>query len=81
VTVLGQIIDGDALLGVIVASVVAGGGLTIAFSTLIVCATRAAELRRRGNAVWATALTVIAVAAVLVCLGLVVFGLRVMVED
>ncbi len=80
-TVLAQIIDGEALLGVVAASVVAGGGGTIAFSTLIVCATRAAELRRTGHPVWATALTVIAVGAVLVCVGLVVFGLRVMVED
>jgi hypothetical protein len=77
---IAQIVDGEALLSVVVASLVAGGGLTIAFSALVVCATRAAELRRSGHAVWAAALTVGATCAVLVCLGLVVFGLRVMIE-
>jgi hypothetical protein len=77
---LAQIVDVDALLGVVAASVAAGGGLTIAFSVTIVCATRAAELRRAGSHVFATVLTVLAVAAVLLCIGLVALGLRIMVE-
>ena len=75
-----QLIDGKALLSVVIASVVAGGGLTIAFSVMIVCVTRAAEQRRAGNPVWATALTVVAVLALLLCAGLVFFGLRLMIE-
>jgi hypothetical protein len=63
------------LLGVVVSSLAAGIGVTVAFSTVIYCADRAAELRRdrRTGAAWAmTAAGVVALAA---CLALVVYGL------
>jgi hypothetical protein len=77
---LAQIVDVDALLSVVAASLAAGAGLTIAFSVTVVCATRAAELRRAGSRVWATVLSALAVAAVLLCVALVALGLRIMVE-
>jgi hypothetical protein len=81
VTLLAQLIDGEALLRVVIASLVAGGGLTIAFSTLVVFATRAAEMRRAGHRVWAAGLTAVSLVAVVVCVGLVAFGLHIMVSD
>ncbi len=77
---LAQIVDVEGLLGVVVASLAAGGGLTIAFSITIVCATRAAELRRAGSPIAAAVLTVLAVAALLLCFALVALGLRIMIE-
>jgi hypothetical protein len=46
---------------------------------VIVCATRAAELRRAGSHVKASALGVAAFVAMLACGGLIAFGLHVMV--
>jgi hypothetical protein len=63
------------LLNVVVASVAAGLGVTVAFSTVIYCADRASQLRRgqRAGAAWAmTAAGLVALAA---CLALVVYGL------
>lgn len=73
-----EIIDVEALGGVVVASLVAGGGLTVAFALVIVCSTRAAELRRAGSPIAAGALGAIAVLAVAGCLALVAFGIQVM---
>ena len=47
---------------------------------VIVCAPRAIELRHAGRPVWAVALGLAAVLAVLACAALIAFGLRVMVD-
>ena len=63
------------LVNVVSSALVAGIGVTVAFSTVIYCADRAGELHRarRNGAAWAmTAGGVVALAA---CLGLVVYGL------
>ena len=68
------------LLGVILSAGAAGIGVTAAFSAVIYCADRADELRRerRSGAAWAMSLAgVLALAA---CLGLVVYGLILVVS-
>jgi hypothetical protein len=63
------------LANVVISALVAGIGVTVAFSTVIFCADRASELRRdeRGGA--AAALTVAGLVALAACIGLVVYGL------
>jgi hypothetical protein len=63
------------LANVVVSALVAGIGVTVAFSTVIYCADRASELRRdqRGGA--AAALTVAGLVALAACVALVVYGL------
>jgi hypothetical protein len=75
-----EIIDVSALGSVIVASLVAGAGLTTAFSVVIVCATRAAEARRSGSVAVSVAFGLLAAIAVLACAALIVFGISVMVS-
>lgn len=80
ITPVAEIIDGEALLSVVVAALVAGVGLTLMFSIALASASRAAELRRGGRRVGAAALGAVAVAGVLACLALVGFGLQVMIS-
>ena len=63
------------LANVVISALVAGIGVTVAFSTVIYCADRASELRRdqRGGA--AAALTAAGVVALAACVALVVYGL------
>jgi hypothetical protein len=63
------------LANVVISALVAGIGVTVAFSTVIYCADRASELRRdqRGGA--AAALTVAGLVALAACVALVVYGL------
>jgi hypothetical protein len=75
-----EIVDVGALLSVVVASFVAGAGLTAAFSVVILCSTRAAERRRAGSRVAAVGLGTVAVVAGLACVALVAFGIQVMVS-
>jgi len=63
------------LLRVVISSVAAGIGVTVAFSTVIYCADRAAELRRDHRGGPAAALTVVGLVALAACIGLVVYGL------
>jgi hypothetical protein len=72
---LAQIVDTDALLSVVVASLAGGAGLTGGFSIAILAATRAAELRRRGDAVRATMLVAVALLAGAACVALIAFGI------
>jgi hypothetical protein len=72
------IVDTEALLSVVVASLVAGIGLTSLFSIVIFTATRSAELRRAGNWVAATVLTALAGIGLLGCAALVGFGIQIM---
>jgi hypothetical protein len=80
VPVYAEIIDVSALGSVILASLIAGAGLTLAFSVVIVCTTRAAEARRAGSTVTSVAFGFGATLALLACVALVVFGLNVMVS-
>ena len=76
---LAQVVEVDALLSVVVASLVAGLGLVLAFSLSLACATRASELRRDGRRAGAVMLASIAAVALLGCLALVAVGLHVMI--
>lgn len=71
----GTIISGSTVLEIVVASVVAGLGVTIAFSLLIYCADRATTFRREHQ--WgAAAMFQAGVAVALVTVvGLIVYGL------
>ena len=75
---MAAIIDTDALLSVIVASLVAGVGVTMTFSLVILAATRSAELRRDGGRAGAAALAALSMLGVLVCVAAVVFGIQIM---
>jgi hypothetical protein len=68
-------LSAGTLLKVVISSVAAGLGVTVAFSTVIYCADRASELRRdhRGGA--AAALSVAGLVALAACVGLIVYGL------
>jgi hypothetical protein len=75
---LGQIIDFNALGSVVVASLVAGVGLSAVFSLVVASATRAADLRRAGNLLGSTVLGLVAAIGVVGCLALVAFGIHLM---
>jgi predicted transporter len=65
---LATVVDGDALLQAVAASVIAGVGITILFSLGVYGATQWAEARRDGRSVAASAagtLSVVALAAAL----------------
>jgi hypothetical protein len=63
------------LLSVVVSSLAAGIGVTLAISTVIYCADRASELHRDHREGAAAAMTVAGLAALGACLALVVYGL------
>ena len=63
------------LLKVVISSVAAGIGVTVAFSTVIYCADRASELRRDHRGGPAAALTVAGLVALGACIALIVYGL------
>ncbi len=77
---LADVVDAEALLSVVAASLVAGLGLTLLFSIAIASATRAAELRRDGRRTGAFALGALVVVGLLGCIALVAVGLEVMVS-
>lgn len=68
-------LTGGTLLKLVVAAFVAGVGVTIAFSALIYCAERSAELRRGTHGRQAVAYQLAAALAFAVCLAIVAFGL------
>jgi hypothetical protein len=63
------------LLRVVISSVAAGIGVTVVFSTVIYCADRASELRRDHRGGPAAMLTVAGLVALAACLGLIVYGM------
>ena len=75
---LGSIVDGEALLKTAAASLVAGVGIAIAFSLAIYGATRFMEARRAGASLAAGAAALLAVIALLVCVGTITAGILVM---
>jgi hypothetical protein len=73
--VAGTIITGSTLLKLVVGALLAGAGVTVAFSLLILCMERASAMRRadqRGASMLFQAASVLALAAVL---GIVAWGL------
>ncbi len=68
-------LTGRTLLNVVVGGLVAGIGVTVAFSTVIYCADRASELHRDHRATAAAAMTAAGLVALAACVGLVVYGL------
>jgi hypothetical protein len=75
-TVLGAAtLTAGMLVNVVISALVAGLGVTVAFSTVIYCADRASELHREHRGGAAAAMTAAGVAALAACLALVVYGL------
>jgi hypothetical protein len=76
--VLGTVVDTDALLETVAASLIAGVGITIVFSLAILGAARWAEARRDGRTLAASAAGTLAVIALAASLSAVVVGILVM---
>ena len=74
------IIDWDALLTVVLASVAAGVGVTAAFGFAILGGTRAMDLSREGRVGEATLFAVVGVVAVATVIAAIVFGIVVLAE-
>jgi hypothetical protein len=75
---LATIVDTQALLQTIVASAIAGVGVTLIFSVAILGASRFAEASRDGRPVTAVAFGVLALVALLVAAAAVTVGIIVM---
>jgi hypothetical protein len=73
-------IDFHALFTVLWSSLLAGVGVTVLFSFVILGWSRAAEARREGQAGQATAFMAMAVVALLVFGGAVAFGVTIMLR-
>ena len=77
---LATLIEWDALLQVIWASLAATVGVTLAFSLAIVGGTGFAESRRNGRPITAVAFGVLAAVALLACVAAVVLGIALMIS-
>lgn len=75
---LAQVVDVDALLEVIGFSLIAGIGVTAAFSIAILGATRFADSRRDDHPLVAAGFAVLGTLASLACVAAVVFGIILM---
>ena len=75
---VGSIVDGEALLNVVWASLAAGLGVTLAFAVAIFGTTRAVDLRRDGHAAQAAVFAVVGVLALAVVAAAIVLGIIVM---
>ena len=73
-----QLVDWAALGKVVLAAIVAGIGVTAAFSFAVLGATRSAEMRRANRGAEASGFAVLGVLAAAVCVGAVVVGIIVM---
>jgi hypothetical protein len=78
VTVLGTVVDTTALAKVVLASLIAGIGVTLAFALAILGATRFADMRRDDRMLEAGAFGALATIALAVCVAAVVLGIIVM---
>ncbi len=72
------VVELEALFDVVIASLIAGVGITGMSALVIFSATRAAELQRGGSWAGAGAMGLIAVVGLLVCIAVVVFGIQLM---
>jgi hypothetical protein len=75
-----SIVDWDALLTVVWASVAAGVGVTAAYGFVILGTTRAVELGRQGRAAEALLFAVVGAAGLVTVLAAVVLGIVVLSE-
>jgi hypothetical protein len=75
-----SIVDTDALLTVVWASLAAGVGLTTAFGFAILGGVRALELGREGRVGEATIFAVVGVLGVAACIAAIAFGIVVLSE-
>ena len=75
---LGAIVDGEALLQVVWASLLAGVGVTGVFGIAIVGAARALDMSRAGNPAGAAVYGAIGMLAAAVVVAAIVFGIVVM---
>lgn len=75
---IATVVDVDALLQVAAASLVAGVGLTTAFSFAILGGTRFVDMRRDGRSIEAGVYAVLASVGLVVWVGGIVFGVIVM---
>jgi hypothetical protein len=75
-----SIVDWDALLTVVWASVAAGIGVTAAYGLVILGTTRAVDLSRDGRVVEAVLFGVVAAAGLLTVFAAIVFGIVVLSE-
>jgi hypothetical protein len=80
-TTFASIVDWDALLETVAASVVAGLGIVTAFSIAIYGAARFAEGRRVGASLEAGVAATLTVLALLVCAGAIVAGIVAMASE
>jgi nitric oxide reductase large subunit len=74
-TLAATIIKGSTLLKLVVGALVAGLGVTVAFSLLIFCAERAIALRRSDQRTAAIAFQAASILALLAVVGIVAYGL------
>jgi len=79
--VFATIVDWEALLETVVAALVAGVGIAIAFSLAIYGVARFAEARRAGASLAAGAAALLAVVALVVCMGAITIGVVVMASS
>jgi hypothetical protein len=79
--VFATIVDWEALLETVAAALVAGVGIAIAFSLAIYGVARFAEARRAGTSLAAGAAALLAVVALVVCVGGITIGVVVMASS
>jgi hypothetical protein len=73
-----KIVDWGQLLEVVEAGLLAGVGISIAFSLIILGAVRAGEAQQQSRPVAMAGYGVVALAGLAVCLGAIVFGISTM---
>jgi hypothetical protein len=78
VSVLATVVDWEALGEVVVAALVAGLAVTVAFSVAILGATRAVDLRRDGHGAAASVYVVVGVVGILATTAAIVLGILAM---
>jgi hypothetical protein len=77
---MAAIVDTTALWKTVVASLIAGVGVTLIFSVAILGIARFVDLNRDGRAVAATAFGTLAILALVACVGGIVLGVVVMTQ-
>ena len=78
---LAEVVDWAELGSTVVASVVAGVGITAAFAVAILGAAQFGERRRQGETVEAAGAALLAIAGLVICTAGIVFGMVVMLSD
>jgi hypothetical protein len=76
--VLATLVDTAALAKVIVASLIAGIGITVAFALAILGTTRFTDMRQDARSIEAGAFALVGAVALAACIAAVVFGIVVM---